>query len=101
MCLKFIFRKYVKNYDYRQPFECSCDLCGKNFENMETFIKHIGSHDIRDINARLNARYGVVRCNTCFHTFDTVYTMSSHPCIVRPSVTPDNSVNSLESVVTN
>ena len=96
MCFKFLLRKY----DYKQPFECACDLCGKNFENMETLIKHMGSHDIRDINARLNAHYGTVRCNTCFRTFVTAYHMTSHSCIVRPSVTPDNSVHSLESIVT-
>ena len=85
MCLKF-FTVSTQSDDFTKPFLCSCDICCKQCNNMESLVKHMGSHDIRDLNARLNANYGTVRCSTCFHSFRNVYDMSSHPCVTRESM---------------
>ena len=84
MCLKF-FTRSKQIDDFTKPFVCSCDICSKQFTNMESLIKHMGSHDIRDLNARLSANYGTVRCSTCFHSFRNVYDMRLHPCVTRMS----------------
>jgi len=47
-------QKEVPLKRYTDTFPCSCDICGKNFETLETLIKHMGSHELCELNARLN-----------------------------------------------
>lgn len=97
MCFPWLlFRKEVPVKKFDTFFECSCDLCGKNFENMETLIKHMGSHELWEINARLNYQFGTVRCNKCWKSFTSVANMAEHICT---NVSPVSSSGSLESVV--
>lgn len=85
MCLKLAL-KFTRRNDYKKPFMCSCDICGRNYTNMDTLIEHMGSHDLRDIHARIRANYGTVRCNTCYRAFDTVYNMALHSCAIDDAV---------------
>ena len=51
MCLHWLFFKRdipLKRFD--GFFPCACNICGRNFENMEKFIQHSGFHSIEDIN---------------------------------------------------
>lgn len=82
MCLN-LFKKSTQSVVFTKPFVCSCDICCKQFMNMETLIKHMATHDTRDLNARLNANCGTVRCSTCFHSFRNVYDMRLHSCVTR------------------
>jgi len=97
MCLEFLVR-VVERYDYTQPFQCSCEICEQNFTNMEALIKHMGSHDTRDINARLHKNYGTVRCNSCFRVFENVYEMRLHPCAKIKHKSPMQRTTSTDSV---
>jgi hypothetical protein len=98
MCLKFLL-KVATSYDYTQPFQCSCEICEQNFTNMELLIKHMGSHDTRDLNARLRAKYGTVRCNSCFRSFESVYNMRMHPCVKLKHEPHIRRITSTDSVI--
>ena len=98
MCFPWLlFRKEVPVKKFDTFFECSCDLCGKNFENMETLIKHMGSHELWEINARLNYQFGTVRCNKCWKSFTSVVIMADHTC--AKGLSPVSSSDSLETIL--
>lgn len=104
MCLEWLFSRKKPLYrEFDKLFACSCDVCGRNFSNMEELIVHMGAHDTGDINRRLINGYGTVRCNRCWKSFDTVADMSEHSCVHSTSaiqgLSPIGSSGSLESVV--
>jgi hypothetical protein len=104
MCLEWLFSRKKPLYrEFDKLFACSCDVCGRNFSNMEELIVHMGAHDTGDINRRLISGYGTVRCNRCWKSFDTVADMSEHACVHSTSaiqgLSPIASSGSLESVV--
>ncbi|ADQ90931.1 hypothetical protein MpV1_008 [Micromonas sp. RCC1109 virus MpV1] len=85
MCLSRIWTliKYTK---MKKTLECSCDLCGKNFEYTEDLITHMGYHNTEDVNKMLSHGYGTVRCNRCWTSFKNVEALIDHPCAqVDPS----------------
>jgi hypothetical protein len=97
MCFRWP-RSKPKNFD--RPFGCSCDLCGENFDTMETLIKHLGRHDVEGINRRIMDGYGTARCNSCFKSFTSVAAMEEHPCVpVIEGLSPIPSYESLETVL--
>ncbi len=100
MCFPFLsFRKH-KVPDFQRFYECSCDICGKNFENIETLIKHMGSHEIWEINARLNYQFGTVRCNKCWKSFTSAVIMGDHTCTnVIAGLSPVASSDNLETIL--
>ena len=104
MCFRwFLSKKKAILRRFDQIFPCSCDICGKNFTNMEELITHMGYHDVDNINTRLLRGYGTVRCNQCWRSFDTVADMYDHTCTQINSaiqgLSPIPSYDSLDSVV--
>ena len=102
MCFPFItwFTKEIQYKDYTKPFECSCAICGENYDTMEKLIKHMGRHQINDINRILSSGYGTVRCSKCWESFTSVAVMIEHPCAtVISGLSPIHSYDSLESVL--
>jgi hypothetical protein len=105
MCLSLDwFRREIKRKrNFQRFYECSCDICGKNFENMEKLITHMGVHSTEQMNRLLKHGFGTVRCNKCFTSFTSVAAMEEHPCIHSNSVidglSPIPSCDSLESVL--
>jgi len=107
MCFDFLFRKkYIPLHNsYTRTFACSCDLCGKQCNNMKNLITHLGSHTTTEINKLLRTNYGIVRCHTCWHSFQTVKDMSEHACAhfenrgIIKNLTPVGSMDSLDSVL--
>lgn len=104
MCLSLeFFKRKLLGRDYSRYFECSCDMCDRSFTNMKDLIAHTGFHETEDINLRLSNFMGIVRCNRCFRSFQTVYDMADHPCATKKEIikglTPVNSVDSMESVL--
>ena len=103
MCFPFFSFKKPVVRNYRRFYECSCDLCGSNFDSMESLITHMGRHTTDQINARKMSGYGTVRCNKCFQSFDTAADMDEHRCRHATSVihglSPIASSESLESVL--
>ena len=92
MCFpRFLFKR-DKIFD--GFFPCACNICGRNFENMEKFIKHSGFHSIEDINTVIYTQFGTVRCNKCFRSFSTVEVMSKHPCTTMSPVSSSGSLDS-------
>ena len=82
------------------PFPCACDLCGENFLTRETLIKHLGRHDIEDINRNVMDGRGTARCVTCHKSFMSVAAMNDHPCVpVIEGLSPIASCDSLETVL--
>ena len=70
MCFEWLISSRKKPHrDFHKLFECSCDLCGKNFDKLENLVVHTGVHSTEDINARLLGGYGTVRCNKCRKSF--------------------------------
>ena len=103
MCLPWtLFRRKRNPVNFLKFYECSCDLCGKNFGNMEELVVHMGYHKIDDLNRRLLNGYGTVRCNKCWKSFETVAGMYEHSCVESPVIgglSPVTSSGSLSSVV--
>lgn len=102
MCLTwFSFKRKPNPINFLKNYECSCDLCYKNFKNMEELIVHMGCHRINDINSRLLKGYGTVRCNKCFKSFHSVRDMCDHPCAINtiPHLSTVKRSGSLSSVV--
>ena len=101
MCFPWLFFKRdipLKRFD--GFFPCSCELCGEMFDTMEKFIKHSGSHELWEINRRLENQFGTVRCGKCWRSFSTVEVMSKHPCNTRiQGLSPVSSSGSLDSVL--
>ncbi len=101
MCFPWLLiKRKVPLKRYTDTFPCSCDICGKNFETLETLIKHMGSHELCELNARLKHQFGTVRCNKCWKSFTSVVVMSEHSCItVIEGLSPAVSSDSLESIL--
>lgn len=104
MCFEWLISSRKKPHrDFHKLFECSCDLCGKNFDKLENLVIHTGVHSTEDINTRLLNGYGTVRCNKCWKSFTSVAALYDHPCVQTTSVieglSPIPSSDSLESVV--
>jgi ribosomal protein L34E len=108
MCLEFLFnRKHYKKLPdvYIRPFDCSCDICGSVFENIQGLINHSGYHTTEEINSCINRGYGTVRCSTCWETFRTISDMERHSCAQRKGGIIDglspimSRSNSLDSVI--
>lgn len=101
MCFPWLFFKRdipLKRFD--GFFPCACELCGEMFDTMEKFIKHSGSHELWEINRRLENQFGTVRCGKCWGSFSTVEVMSKHPCNTRiQGLSPVSSSGSLDSVL--
>ena len=101
MCLHWLFFKRdipLKRFD--RFFPCACNICGRNFETMEKFIKHSGFHSIEDINTGIYTQFGTVRCGKCFRSFSTAEVMSKHPCAtVIEGLSPVSSSGSLDSIL--
>ena len=98
MCSPWLFFKREKRFD--GFFPCACELCGEMFDTMEKFIKHSGSHELWEINRRLENQFGTVRCGKCWGSFSTVEVMSKHPCYTRiQGLSPVSSSGSLDSVL--
>ncbi len=86
MCLEFLFKRkrYRRLPDaYTRPFDCSCEMCGSVFGDMQGLINHLGYHTTEEINTCIKRGYGTVRCSTCWETFRTVSDMERHPCAQR------------------
>ena len=102
MCFPFInwFNQRIEYKDYTKQFECSCALCGENYDTMEKLIKHMGRHEINDINQVLSSGYGTVRCGKCWRSFSCVEVMSKHSCNTRiQGLSPVSSSGSLETIL--
>ena len=101
MCFPWnLFTKKVIRRNFQNLYDCSCDLCGKNFDTMDELIIHMGSHETGDINHRLLNGYGTVRCSKCFQSFETIADMHDHRCTtVISSLSQIQSYDSLDSVV--
>ena len=101
MCFPwFQFRRGGVSRNFHSLCDCSCDICGKNFNTMEELITHMGCHQTDDINRRLIRGYGTVKCNKCSKSFETVMDMYDHPCNTTiPGLSPIASYESLSSVV--
>ena len=101
MCFNWkIFMKDVPIKKFNGIFECSCDICGKSFDTMEKLIKHMGYHELHEINDRLNSNFGTVRCNKCWRSFTSVVSMSEHSCTnVIQELSPVSSSGSLDSIL--
>jgi hypothetical protein len=86
MCLEFLFKskRYRRLPDaYTRPFDCSCDLCGSVFGDMQGLINHLGYHTTEEINTYIKRGYGTVRCGRCWSSFRSVSDMERHPCAQR------------------
>jgi hypothetical protein len=107
MCLDFLFKKRYKRLPdaYTHPFDCSCELCGSVFSDMQGLITHMGYHSTEQINTCINRGYSTVRCNTCWSSFNTVASMERHSCAQKrdPVISGLSPImsrsNSLESIV--
>jgi len=102
MCFSFSWlkREYKRLRDFAKPFDCSCEICGRTYDNMEKLVTHMGYHETKDLNRNLRHGYGTVRCNTCFRTFPSVAAMEEHHCSsVIQGLSPIHSSDSLESVL--
>jgi len=101
MCFPwFQFKKVGVSRNFHGFYNCSCNLCGKNFNTMDELITHMGCHQTDDINRRLIRGYGTVKCNKCSKSFETVMNMYDHPCnTVIPGLSPVSSSESLSSIV--
>lgn len=103
MCFPFFSYRKSRSRNFHKLFECSCDICGNNYENMEKLITHMGRHSTDQINYRISRGYGTVRCNKCYVTFNTVADMEEHTCARSTSaiygLSPIPSTDSLESVL--
>lgn len=75
MCIYFFYKK-MKHY-----LECSCELCGKNFECIEDLERHMNKHKVSDVSHILKSGYGIVRCNQCWLAFASIDTFMCHSCI--------------------
>jgi hypothetical protein len=85
MCFRWPRSKPKK---FNRPFECACD------------IKHLGRHDIEDINRNVMDGRGTARCVTCYKSFMSVAAMEEHPCVpVIEGLSPIASCDSLETVL--
>jgi len=102
MCFPFEWFKgeIKRTRNFKRLHECSCNICGAVFKNMEQLITHMGRHKTDEINYLLRRNYGTVRCNKCFTEFRTVADMEEHQCatIIR-GLSPIPSNDSLESVL--
>lgn len=97
MCISWLlFKRDIPLKRFNEFFPCSCELCGEMFETMEKFSKHSGSHELWEINRRLENQFGTVRCGKCFRSFATVEVMSKHACT---TVSPVSSSGSLDSIL--
>lgn len=101
MCFPWLlFKKEIHIKKFDMFFECSCDLCDKNFDTMEKLIKHMGSHALCDIQHRLDTNLGTVRCNKCWKSFRSVLYMAEHPCTTMiKGLSPISSSGSLDSIL--
>ena len=101
MCFPWLlFKKENPLRKFDSFFECSCDICGNNYETMEALIKHMGSHEFWQINAKLKNNFGTVRCNKCWGSFTSVAVMADHICSSEiRGLSPVASSESLESVL--
>jgi hypothetical protein len=101
MCIPwFLFKKDIPLKKFDGFFPCACNICGRNFENMEKFIKHSGFHSIEDINTVIYTQFGTVRCGKCFRSFSTVEVMAEHSCAtVIEGLSPIASSGSLDSIL--
>ena len=101
MCFPWLFFRNEKPLKkFTDFFPCSCELCGEIFDTMEKLIKHTGSHELWEINARLENQFGTVRCNKCWRSFTSVVVMAGHPCAtVIEGLSPISSSGSLDSLV--
>lgn len=75
MCIFFRYRK-VKHY-----LECSCELCGSNFECTEDMERHMNRHRVSDASHLLKSGYGIVRCNQCWTAFVSMESLACHSCV--------------------
>jgi hypothetical protein len=99
MCFPFLFFSR-KTKNFIRKLECSCELCGKVFDDMESLIKHMGFHETHQINTILTTGFGTVRCNKCWTSFKTVFEMADHPCAtVIEGLSPVTSSDDLSSVL--
>lgn len=73
MCFQFFHR-------YEKIHECSCDVCGRNFETIEKLKKHIKIHRKEDKDFLLLDGFGIVRCNKCFVSFISAEALENHGC---------------------
>lgn len=97
MCISWLlFKRDIPLKRFDGLFPCACNICGRNFENMETLVKHMGFHSIEEINHGLYTQFGTVRCSKCFRSFATVEVMSKHACT---TVSPVSSSGSLDSIL--
>ena len=101
MCFPwFLFKKEIPIKKFDGFFPCACNICGRNFETMEKFIKHSGFHSIEDINNVIYTQFGTVRCGKCFRSFSTVEVMAEHSCAtVIEGLSPIASSGSLDSIL--
>ena len=67
------------------PLECSCDLCGNNFEFTEDLVAHIKHHKMKEIDKVLSQGYGIVRCNRCWTSFISTEAFTEHHCAQNTS----------------
>jgi ribosomal protein L34E len=102
MCFPFEWfkREIKRTRNFKRLHECSCNICGAVFKNMEQLITHMGRHKTDEINYLLRRNYGTVRCNKCFTEFRTVADMEEHQCVsIIRGLSPIPSTDSLESVL--
>jgi ribosomal protein L34E len=102
MCFPFEWfkREIKRTRNFKRLHECSCNICGAVFKNMEQLITHMGNHKTDEINYLLRRNYGTVRCNKCFTEFRTVADMEEHQCVsIIRGLSPIRSIDSLESVL--
>ena len=66
MCLEFLFKRTRDRRlpdAYTRPFDCSCEMCGSVFGDMQGLINHLGYHTTEELNSCIRRGYGTVRCN--------------------------------------
>lgn len=68
--------------DLSKDFECSCDICGENYDSLKPLLEHMTRHDTGKMNEMLSMELGLVRCNRCWRSFTTVKNLSEHDCLL-------------------
>ncbi len=79
MCLCFGSSATYK-IDLSRKLKCSCNLCGKMYDDMKDLVRHMGYHETDDMNRLIDRDIGTVNCRECNKSFKTVFYLARHIC---------------------
>ena len=79
------FNKKKYDIDFKQKLRCQCLICGNVYTSLETFIAHIGGHELEAVNKCISLGRGTIKCMKCDRHFDNVFEMTTaldHGCVL-------------------